>query len=243
MMESMGEQVKNMEKNVAKMELEKYEVNYEDSTNFIYVYNKKSIKEFRDGEKWNYDGILELYMRSYEEKEINCDGLEMTSFPIYPNMKMIVKMKMNVIVKMNKLTSFPVQPNMREFSGNNNKLTSFPVQPNMTEFHGHDNKMSTFPVQPVMDQFHGCCNKLTSFPVQPMMTFFEGNDNKLTSFPVQPEMIEFEGNVKFFRGQPKMERFNGQEYDSEFYKCQCGSCDSEYECEGYIEDECDSEDE
>ena len=78
--------------------LNKYQVDYTDPTNFIYVSLKVKMNEFKDI-NWDNQRILQLYMKHYDEHCIMCDGLNITSFPIYPN--------------------------MTEFYGDNNQLTSF----------------------------------------------------------------------------------------------------------------------
>ena len=143
--------------------LEKYQVEYSDPTNFIYVYNKVSIENYVVEEKFKYQGILDLYMKNFYLKDILYSGTNMTTFPIYPNMT-------HFFGERNKLTSFPVQPNMLYFNGDFNQLTSFPVQPNMTHFNGRDNKLTFFNIQPNMTHFTLGCNQLTSFPAQPKMS-------------------------------------------------------------------------
>jgi len=147
---------------ISKNFLNKYQVDYTDPNNFIYVFNNVNIKDYKNNNRWNLGSIFKLYMKTYSHTSINCDNMGITSFPIYPNMK--------------------------NFSGSNNKLTTFPVQPNMIDFLGNNNKLTTFPIQPKMEYFEGSNNNLTTFPVQPKMEFFNAFNNKLTSIPDQPNL-------------------------------------------------------
>jgi len=131
---------------IAKNFLNKYQVDYTDPNNFIYIFNNANIKDYKDNNRWNLGSIFKLYMKAYSYKEIICDNMGITSFPIYPNMK--------------------------KFSGVNNKLTSFPVQPNMIDFFGSNNKLTSFPVQPKMEYFNALNNKLTSIPDQPNLEYY-----------------------------------------------------------------------
>jgi hypothetical protein len=150
---------------IAKNFLNKYQVDYTDPNNFIYIFNNANIKDYKDNNRWNLGSIFKLYMKAYSYKEIICDNMGITSFPIYPNMK-----KFNGFN--NKLTSFPVQPNMIDFFGSNNKLTSFPVQPKMEYFEAYNNNLTSFPVQPKMEYFNALNNKLTSIPDQPNLEYY-----------------------------------------------------------------------
>ena len=162
--------------------LNKYQVDYTDSSSFIYKYNNKIINNYKENTgNWNYKKILELYMLSFNESKIACEDMGITSVPILPNMT-------HFYGEQNELTSFPIQPNMRHFYGRNNRLKSFSIQPKMTYFDGENNQITSFPIQPMMDTFIGNNNKLTSFPIQPKMTYFDGEGNQLTSFPIQPMM-------------------------------------------------------
>lgn len=155
---------------ISKKFLENYSVDYDDPTNFIYVYNKDDISDFKTESGSDYISILKLYMKCFYLEMIVCANIKITSFPIYPNMKSFYGPD-------NKLTSFPVQPSMNFFWGVCNQLTSFPVQPNMTHFYGQYNQLTTFPAQPKMTNFEGEGNKLEYFPTQPKMKNFEGNNN------------------------------------------------------------------
>ena len=125
--------------------INKYKIDYVDPNNFIYRYNnKEDINDYinPDG-TWKLQNILKLYSRTFYLEVINCNDLGITSFPIYPNMKI--------------------------FYGNNNQLTSFPIQPRMQDFHALNNQLTEFPVQPQMVMFDAQNNNLTHFPHQPNM--------------------------------------------------------------------------
>lgn len=185
--------------------LDKYQVDYTDSVNFIYKANQVSQNSFKRGNTWDWRGLMELYMKHFKETVINCEDIGITSFPIYPNM-------IEFYGGNNDLTSFPVQPKMEVFNASDNNLTSFPVQPRMEEFKASKNNLTSFPIQPNMTTFVADNNNLVSFPIQPMMNYFSANNNKLTTFPRQPRMVSFSGvgnRIQSFPTQPYMEDFNG----------------------------------
>ena len=193
---------KDKKASIAKYFLNKYSVDYTDQFNFIYVYNDKSINDYRCGVEWLYEGILKLYMKVYGLYIINCIKMGVTSFPIYPNMKIFYGNNNNMKI-------FPSQPNMTHFYGNNNNLIKFDVQPNMTHFIGDNNNLITFLSQPNMKKFSGKNNKLEKFLIQPKMTNFYGKNNKIKGFPIQPVMEVYIGDsIECFHTQPKLKIYN-----------------------------------
>ena len=144
-------------KRISLLFINKYKIDYADPNNFIYKYNHQDINNYKNPDgTWKLQNILKLYSRAFYLQTINCNNLDITSFPIYPNMKI--------------------------FYGNHNRLTSFPIQPRMEYFHGDNNQLTKFPIQPKMILFHGDNNQLTKFPIQPKMIRFEADNNKLTHF-------------------------------------------------------------
>ena len=186
---------------IARHFLNKYQVDYSDPTNFIYIYNNVKINNYRDdNNRWDYVKIYKLYMKQFNKTKIEISNNVISSFPIYPKM-------IEIEISDNLLTSFPIQPEMKEFMGSVNELTSFPVQPKMKYCDVEGNQLKSFPIQPKMTYCDISSNQLTSFPVQPKMTQIRCNNNQLTSFPVQPNMtkISAENNpFIYFPVQPKI---------------------------------------
>ncbi len=151
-----------------KSKLIKYQVDYMDPTNFIYVVNNQKLENFYKNGLWDYNKIYDLYMKYFYEKTVRYVS-NSGSRPV-------------------KITSFPVQPKMTNCYIENNNLTTFPVQPEMTFCSIQNNNLTTFPVQPKMTSCYIENNKLTNFPVQPKMTHCYLKNNQLTIFPLQPEM-------------------------------------------------------
>lgn len=149
---------------ICKLMLMRCDVEYKDGGNFIYKMNNVDMSEYKEDDKWRYKSVLKLYMRYYDMEMIDCTDREITSFPMYPNMK--------------------------EFSGGYNKLRFFPVQPKMVRFFGEHNKLRLFPVQPEMKEFHGAYNELKYFPVQPKMVYFDGFMNKFESDKRLMELLD-----------------------------------------------------
>jgi hypothetical protein len=124
--------------------INKYKIDYVDPNNFIYKYNNQDINDYKNSDgTWKLQNILKLYSRTFYLEMINCNNLGITSFPIYPNMKIFYGNN-------NHLTSFPIQPQMQDFYGANNQLTEFPVQPRMVMFDAENNNLTRFPHQPNM---------------------------------------------------------------------------------------------
>ena len=107
---------------IYKSYLKKYRVKYDDPNNFIYVINNTTPEQYIINGRWNYKGLLQLYMKFFNKEIIHCEDKEITSFPIYPN--------------------------MLQFHGNNNELTNFPIQPKMTHFYADNNRLLFLPPQP-----------------------------------------------------------------------------------------------
>jgi hypothetical protein len=76
---------KNNETYKAKCELSRYQVDYKDPTNFIYIYNEREIPFTPKGE-YDLIEILKIYMLQFDMKEIKYTYRGITSFPVYPTM-------------------------------------------------------------------------------------------------------------------------------------------------------------
>jgi hypothetical protein len=158
----------------SKMYLEKYEVKYDDPTNFIYAYNGKKMDDYIENGEWNYPSLLKLYMKSFNIANISIDTSDLS------------KVKM--------VTSVPIFPNMVGFHAGHNHFTSFPIQPKMEKFSAYNGKLISFPSQPKMRIFTGQKNdRLTSFANQPAMTHFYGEEG-VTDPLSHP-------NLKFYNGK------------------------------------------
>ena len=127
--------------NIVKSLLEKYKVEYDDPTNFIYVANNTTF------EKVDLFSALQLYMNFYDEEIITYPNQNITSFPVYPKMK-------SCDLNSNKITKFYIQPEMDYCSIYNNKLTEFPVQPEMIFCNLYNNHINHFPEQPKLKILH-----------------------------------------------------------------------------------------
>lgn len=172
--------VKNEDK-INKLYLEKYKVNYTDPNNFIYVSNGIKINSCKTiFGYWNWRRLIELYCIHFRKGVIHCSDMEITSFPIYPN--------------------------MIKFFGDNNNLKDFPSQPKMEIFIGHHNKLTTFETQPKMTYFEGNSNLIHTFHIQPNMIYFYGIKNKITVLPSQPKLNTFYGdNIRHIHPQPRIQ--------------------------------------
>jgi Leucine-rich repeat (LRR) protein len=109
---------------ICKKFLQRYQVDYNDPTNFIYVMNNvKKESFFKDGEP-EYCRLLFLYSKFYDHKSIHFGhgrfGKEITSMPLYPNVK-------SLVCYGNNLKSLPDgMRNLTFLDCNSNKLTSLP---------------------------------------------------------------------------------------------------------------------
>jgi hypothetical protein len=169
---------------VNKLILEYYKVDYIDTTNFIYIYNRKSTYNYLSNGEWDYIGLVQLYMKEFITKFIRCQNI--SSFPVYPNMEFCeLNNQQNSEYK---ITSFPVQPSMVDCSINYHNLKTFPVQPKMEICSLVSNKLESFPVQPAMISCNISKNYLESFPSQPNAISISVNDNNLKTLSIQPNM-------------------------------------------------------
>lgn len=72
---------KDNRNSISKHLLEVYQVDYTDSSNFIYIYNKVNMIDYKDiDNKWKYQSLLKLYMKHYNQHEIKCRGNELLHF-------------------------------------------------------------------------------------------------------------------------------------------------------------------
>ena len=77
---------------ICKSILDNLKVDYNDPRNFIFVANhifQNKINDYKyPNGKWKYKSLFKLYMKYYYTEEINLDNW-VTSFPIYPNLKVL----------------------------------------------------------------------------------------------------------------------------------------------------------
>lgn len=171
----------NYRSSIARKLLDIYHVNYEDTTNFLYVVNKIDPNDVELNYVWNTNKILKLYIEYYRKIDFNYPGLGFTSFPMFPYLK-------TCNLSENKLEDFPVQPNMSSCDLGFNQLTSFPVQPELVNLDISNNKLQEFPVQPKMVVCDISNNKLQDFPEQPKMEMFSFTGNPLKHLSLQPKL-------------------------------------------------------
>jgi hypothetical protein len=100
--------------------LKKYKVNYKDPNNFIYKIDNLDIKDFEK----NYIKIYKQYMKYYENYEIDCENLGITSFPTYPKLK-------NLYCSNNANISIENQPSLEKLDCSNCFIEKLPEMPNL----------------------------------------------------------------------------------------------------------------
>jgi hypothetical protein len=184
----------------AKMFLDKYEVDYNDRYNFVYLANGVSKRQYIVNDVIDYRGILNLYYKFYKYTHIRVsrnmlkcsldDGLIDTFYLRKP------------------ISSFPIYPNLKKLFIPNNRLTTFPVQPKLKELHINHNNLTAFPVQPELESLHIQNNNLTSFPTQPKLRLLIANRNRLINLSTQPELVDLDisyNPLTHFSNQPKLE--------------------------------------
>lgn len=185
---------------ISKMFLDKYKVDYNDRSNFVYLANGVSKRQYVADGIVNYQGILSLYYKFYKY----------TSMRVSRNMlKCSVDDGLTDTFYLRKqISSFPIYPNLTRLFIANNRLVSFPVQPKLMELHINHNSLMTFPVQPELVSLHIQSNNLTSFPTQPKLRLLIANRNRLTTLLTQPELIDLDisyNPLTQFSNQPKLE--------------------------------------
>ena len=88
--------------NISKHFLEVYQIDYKDPGNFIYLCNNVKMEDYKESGIWKYHSLLELYLKNYNVLEITCNNKNITSFPIYPKMKMF-RGNNNVLTRLEQL--------------------------------------------------------------------------------------------------------------------------------------------
>lgn len=180
----------NYIENIFRSKIKRYQIDYKDPSNFIYIANETSISECKIGDAWNFKKIIELYMKFYYNEKISYIWKDIASFPVYPNM-IYCNLYRNI------LKTFPIQPKMTHCKLFINNLETFPVQPQMQRCDLSGNKIKSFPVQPKMTHCNLYMNDLETFPVQPEMIYCNlGGNYPLSKIHDQPKMISLESNTK-----------------------------------------------
>jgi hypothetical protein len=90
------EYYKQNKKKIIERYIDKYNIDYKDPTNFIYIKNNVRQNWYREDYKdidseYDLDKIFKLYMRYYDKKKIECDYMYSRGICITKNRRMILK--------------------------------------------------------------------------------------------------------------------------------------------------------
>lgn len=195
---------KKYSKEIFKNILDKFKVDYNDKTNFIYIANDVDIQDYIKDDLINYYEIFKLYGAFYYNKSIEFtktnERKDITSFPVYPHME-----KCDIHYTL--ISNFPTQPNMTSCNLSFNKIKNFDIQPKMTECIINNNLLTEFKIHPVLEFLKATGNRIEKFSAQPMMKTCIVENNSITEFQIQPQMrILFarNNNLDILQTQPEM---------------------------------------
>lgn len=194
---------------LAKHFIKKYEIDYEDPNNFIYIMTETSIEECKnknDRYDYNYKKIINLYLKYFKEEEIYCAFKNISSIPIYPKLKKLDCFKNNIKSLpsfpeltelncygnkiLNKLSTCPKLIYLRcEF----NSLETLPSFPMLQSLDCHDNKLITLPEYPKLEILNCYNNKLESLSEYPMLKILKCYNNaNLETIPEYPNLVKID---------------------------------------------------
>jgi len=160
----------------------KYQIDYKDPTNFIYVMNKINMNKVKTIIKSNdFKTIFKLYLKFYQEQSINCAWANITSIPIYPRLKLLE-------CNNNQITTLPVMPKLETLNCDNNQITTLPVMPKLITLSCDNNQITTLPVMPALKILYCYNNQITTLPIMPALEVLDCDDNQITTLPVMPRL-------------------------------------------------------
>src|SRR2546422_776480 len=126
---------------ISKYFLNKYQVDYNDPTNFIYVYKKLNINDYSN----DYLKILQLYFSYTGMKKIECYNKKITSIPAFPNLQ-----ELHCIL--NQITTLPKYPNLKKLNCKYNQITTLPKYPKLRVLNCNENKITTLQEYPELQE-------------------------------------------------------------------------------------------
>ena len=109
-----------------------------------------------------YKKFFDLYLVHYNKTDIEIIGKNITSIPIFPNLK-------ELNCGDNKLTKIPKMPLLEFLVCENNKLTQIEVMPKLTDLYCGNNKLTQIEVMPLLKILYCKNNPLTQIPQMPKL--------------------------------------------------------------------------
>ena len=143
--------------------LDRFSVDYNDPTNFIYLANGVRKENYlnESGEP-DYCKLFQLYSKFYDKKKIDCGKYKnMTSFPLYPNMEELH------LAHNGEMKSLPDgMKKLKNLYCTNNKLESLPKGMIMLQYLDcSNNKLKTLPNDMIsVRDIHCIHNEITEIP-------------------------------------------------------------------------------
>ena len=182
---------KQYKSNISKMLLDRYNVHYNDPTDFVYIMNNVDKNDYilPESDKYkkriNYHGILKLYLKFYNTTYIICIGKNITNIPSYPNLEQL-------LCGNNKLTRLPNYRKLKYLNCGSNQLTQLPIYPKLTELQCNNNQLTQLHDYPKLTELYCNNNLLTQLPNYPKLEYLKCNDNQLTQLPNYPDLKNLE---------------------------------------------------
>ena len=178
---------KQYKSSISKMLLDRYNVHYNDPTDFVYIMNNVDKNDYilLESDKYkkriNYHGILKLYLKFYNSTYIICIGKNITNIPSYPNLE-------KLLCGHNQLTGLPIYPNLKGLNCYNNRITKLPNYPDLKNLECNNNQLTQLPNYPKLNYLNCNDNLLIQLPNYPDLKNLECNNNQLTELSNYPKL-------------------------------------------------------
>lgn len=162
------------EEYIAKKMLNKYNVDYQDPGNLIYVHTPY------DQER-SFNSILDLYTEFYIRQAIVYNNKGITSIPSLPHLEILVCCD-------NKIVSIGECNNLDHLSCSNNRLTHLPFFPNLCMLICDGNNLTSLPEYPKLSVLICSYNNFFTLPEYPLLQELHCNNNSIHTLPVYPNL-------------------------------------------------------
>lgn len=171
-------------KDIAKRMISIYKIDYKDPGNFIYKINNVSINEYKDSNgNYNYKKIIRLYMNYYNQEQIYCTNMDISSIPIYPKLK-------DLTCAYNELTELPELPNLIELNCDSNQINELKMYNNLEILFCRDNDLKHILHYPKLKRLYCGLNDLETLPEFSSLEVLMCENNNINDLPSYPNLIE-----------------------------------------------------
>ena len=165
--------------------IKKYDINYEDKGNFIYVMSNTQMGMYVRNGKYDLEQIFLLYYKFYNLITIDCSNRNITSIPIYPHLQYLN-------CSHNQLTSLPINQMLASLDCSHNQLTTLPEIRYLIDLDCSYNQLTTLPKLPNLASLNCRNNLLKTLPRYPNLVVLNVINNPITDLPDYPKLLEMQ---------------------------------------------------